>query len=118
MKELPGGGLEGRAILVDEVEQEGGGVRLPGNDPPGGEVDPGLGVGVPGVPAGDLPVVVELVRQIPPEDDVAESEPALGRGEELVERDVLSAPDAVDVDAPLLGLGDPLLHQPCLQRRV
>src|ERR1700738_3942214 len=69
-----------------------------------GESDGGLGVGVPGVPAGHLRVVVELVARVPAEDHVAEAEATLGHAPELVQRDVLAAQDAVDVESAQLDL--------------
>ena len=59
-------------------------------------------VGIGGVPAGVVDVVVELVVRIPADDHVAEAEALLERGEELVAADVFAAQDAVDVgDADL-----------------
>ena len=47
---------------------------LPGDGAQRREVDHRVGVGVAGVPAGDLRVVVEDVGDVPAEDDVAEAE--------------------------------------------
>ena len=57
-------------------------------------------IGIAGVPAGELDVVVELVLAVPAQHDVAESEPALERRQELLPRHVLAAQDPVDVEGP------------------
>ena len=92
-----------------------------GDDAEGVGVDARARIGVAGVPAGDLGVVVEDVADVPAEDDVAEAEPVSQRAPELVERDVLAAQDAVDVepadlhllDAPLLEHLTELFCIPC-----
>ena len=75
-------------------------------------------VGIAGVPAGVLHVVVELVLAVPAEHDVAEAEAPVERGEELVPRDVLAAQDAVDVEDADLDVRDPALFddRPCVGR--
>src|SRR5208337_5487133 len=62
-----------------------------------------------GVPAGEIDVIVENVGTVPAEDHVAKAEAALGGGAKLIERDVLTAQDAVDVDAAQLHLVDLVL---------
>src|SRR5207249_3647454 len=53
-----------------------------------------------------LGVVVERVAGVPAEDHVAEAQGALGRAPELVQREVLAAQDAVDVERAQLHLAD------------
>ena len=106
-----------RAVLLDEVHEERRGVGLRGDDAKGVEVDQRVSVRVAGVPSGDLRVVVEDVADVPAEDDVAEAEARLGDAPELVERDVLAAEDAVDVEAADLDLLDLPFVELLLERR-
>ena len=100
---------------LHEVEEEGRGVRLPGQDAKGRRVDARVRVGVARVPAGDAGVVVEDVGRVPAEDDVAEAERVLEGAPELLERDVLAAQDAVDVVAADLDAADAMLLEGFLQ---
>ena len=63
-------------------------------------------VGIAGVPAGHLRVVVKDVADVPAEDDVAEAEAAFEGRAKLVDGDVFAAQDAVDVEPADLGAGD------------
>ena len=56
------------------------------------------GVGIGGVPAGELRVVVELVVGVPAENHVAEAEILVDRRQEFVAAQVFAAQDAVGVD--------------------
>src|SRR6185436_13816203 len=53
------------AGAVTEVGEDADGVRLPRDLPEGGDVEDGVSVGVPAVPAGHRSVVVEDVRDVP-----------------------------------------------------
>src|SRR5207248_8138199 len=90
-----------------EVEEEGSGPGLPGDGAEGRQIDRRARIRISAVPAGHLRVVVELIARVPAEDHVAEPEPALGDGEELVEGDVLAAQDPVDVETADLHSADP-----------
>src|SRR5262249_2335873 len=61
------------------------------------------------MPARDGHVVVQLVSDVPAEDDVAEAQASFGDPPELVQRHVLAAQDAVDVEAAELHLAHAVL---------
>ncbi|KAG0739421.1 hypothetical protein G6F31_018114 [Rhizopus arrhizus] len=80
---------------------------------PGLRHDAQLGVGVGGVPAGVLGVVVELVIEVPAEHHVAERQAGAQRAQELVASQVLAQHDAVDVGQAHLDMRERAgLHQP------
>ena len=109
LEELARRNEERLARLRFEIEQEGGRPRLPRDDAEGGQVDGRADIGISGVPPGDGGVVVQLVRHVPPEDDVAEAEPSFGRAPELLQGQVLAAQDAVDVESADLHLAHAVL---------
>ena len=106
-----------------EVEEEGCGLRLPREVAQRREVDARVRVRIGRVPARDRRVVEEPVVDVPAEDDVAEAQPAVSDSPELVERHVLSAKDAVDVepadldalDTALFELGPDRVQVRCLR---
>src|SRR6185369_3472367 len=61
--------------------------------------------------AGEAGPVVQFVINVPTEQDIAEPEPVLHHGEELLQRDILAPADAVDVEADQLDLG----HSPLFE---
>ncbi|MNT10471.1 hypothetical protein D3C72_1453030 [compost metagenome] len=74
--------------------------------------DPELGVGVGGVPAGVLGVVVELVVEVPAEHDVAECQSRAQGPEKLVATQILAQHDAVHVGQAYLDMRERAgLHQ-------
>ncbi|MNQ90384.1 hypothetical protein D3C85_1057240 [compost metagenome] len=74
--------------------------------------DPELGVGVGGVPAGVLGVVVELVVEVPAEHDIAERQPRAQGAEEFVAPQILAQHDAVHIGQAHLDMRERAgLHQ-------
>ena len=60
--------------------------------------DANVRIRIPGVPAGNGDVVVELIVGVPSQHDVAEPESLLEPGEELLARQVLPSQDAVEIE--------------------
>ena len=104
----------GLPVLVVNVKDEEGGVRLPGNDAEGAEIDLREGVRIARVPAGKTLPVVEAIVDVPPEDDVTEPHARFGGGVELVRRYVLPPEDAVNVNGAEIDLLDVLLFEDAL----
>src|SRR5690349_4870835 len=69
---LPGRDRQRLAIFSEQIKQEKRGSGLPWYGTQGAEIDRSLGVGIAGMPTGVLAVIVEDVRHVPAEDDVAE----------------------------------------------
>jgi hypothetical protein len=115
LEEIAGARGVGLAVLRVEVDDEIRSIRSVGENPKRGRVDSSQGVWVAGLPAGHLCVVVKLVRDIPPEDDVTEAEALLQRRPELLEADVLAPQHPVDVETSDLDLLDALFVEVATQ---
>ena len=72
---------------------------------------------IAGVPAGVTRVVVQLVRDVPSENTIAEAATVAEQAVELVEAHVLAADHAVDVGQPQFDAGDAFVAKR-LQRRL
>ena len=90
-----------------EVAEEKGNIVVPWDASICGEVQPDLGVGITGMPAGVTDVVVTDIVAIPAEHDIAKSESFFNGGKELVHMDVFPAQDAVYVGDGHLHFLDP-----------
>ena len=101
LQQLARTGGEGRPIWLREVEQEERHVVLPGDRPLGCGVDPAMEIGVPRVPPChlDIDTLVKFVLAVPAEDDVAETQTSLQGRLKLLDGDVFSSEDAVDIEA-------------------
>jgi hypothetical protein len=94
-----------------ELAEKQHGLRLERNVAAGRRQHPHRGVGVRGMPAGELRVVVELIVRVPAEDDVAESEVLVECRQELVAAQILSPQDPVGVEDADLDVFDAALDQ-------
>jgi hypothetical protein len=104
----PGANLLGAPA---EFPQHQNGFGLVGDVAPGLGNDAYRGIGIGGVPARELGVVVELVVRIPAQNHVAESHVLVERGEKLIAIEILAAQDAVGIEDADLDVLDPALSQ-------
>ena len=94
---------------VAEVAQHCSNSGLPRDRAQRARVEDGQHVRVSRMRAGEHTVVVDDITDIPAENDVAEAEPWVERGRELVEGDVLASEHAVDVEPADFGRTKTLL---------
>ena len=97
-------GLAGRysqrvAVGGLEIHQEQGAVPFPRDAALAGEVDGGVSVWIAGVPArdGHIHALIQLIGTVPAKDHIAEAKAAPGGALKLVQADVFSTQDTVDI---------------------